>query len=145
MRGGQLKGELNYRDSEVTDPTTLEKRRISRLRPLEWSINYTQDLPQWQMSVGFDIYSGWDQITYRYNSITSVKLHNSYVRPFVEKRFPEGWTLRAEMPNAFGRGIRITREQYAGPRNTSPLLYVEDRDMDFGPMFWFRIRKTFGR
>lgn len=145
LRGGQLKGELNYRDSEVTDPTTRAKRRISRLRPLEWSVNYTQDLPQWQMSVGFDIYSGWDQVTYRYNSITSVKLHNSYVRPFVEKRFPEGWTLRAEMPNAFGRGIRITREQYAGRRDTSPLSYVEDRDLDFGPMFWFRIRKTFGR
>jgi outer membrane receptor protein involved in Fe transport len=144
MKGGLLKGEINYRDSEVTDPTTLTERRISRLRPLEWNINFSQDLPQWQMSVGFDVYSGWDQITYRYNSITTVKLHNSYVKPFIEKRFPQGWTLRAELPNVFGRGIRFTREQFTGPRNTAPLAYVEDRDLDFGQMFWFRIRKTFG-
>ena len=52
--------------------------------------------------------------------------------------------VRAEIQNATSRGFRHTRVVYAGPRDTSPVLFVDDRDIQIGPMYWFRVRKTFG-
>ena len=49
-----------------------------------------------------------------------------------------------ELQNVTKRGFRHTRDVYDGPRNNSPLLYSDDRDTQFGRMYWVRVRKTFG-
>ena len=46
--------------------------------------------------------------------------------------------------NATERGFRNTRYIYNGPRDRNGLAYVEDRDIQFGQMYYIRIRKTFG-
>ncbi len=144
LKGAQLKAESTWRRSRVTDPTTGESRRISKLRPLEWSMNFSHDLPRWKFTYGVDVYSGWTQTTYRYNAVDEVKLHNSYVRGFAEWRPEPTWNIRVELPNLTSRGIRISRAQYGGLRGVAPLLYTDDRDLGFGRMFYFRVRKTFG-
>jgi outer membrane receptor protein involved in Fe transport len=145
-KGGLLKGELNRRWSRVTDPTTLTHRTISKLRPLEWSIDYSQDLPQWGTSFGFDLYSGWSQVSYRYNYISDVKLHNAYLVTWVEKRLDPTVVVRFELRNINRRGIRIATKIYDGPRLAGErnLLYTDDRDLTPGRSFYFRVRKTFG-
>ncbi|WP_334164198.1 TonB-dependent receptor plug domain-containing protein [Phenylobacterium sp.] len=144
LKGALLKGQYTRRWSDVTDPTTLESRRISNLRPTEWEINYSQDLPQWRMSYGLDVYSGWTETSYRFDSIREVKLHNAYVRPWIEKRFQPDLSVRFELANATSRGIRFTRQVWDGPRGASPRLYTDDRDLGFGRMYYVRVRKTFG-
>jgi outer membrane receptor protein involved in Fe transport len=143
-KGGLLRGELNKRWSKVTDPTTLTTRHISRLRPLEWSVNFSQDLPQYRASFGFDLYSGWSQESFRYNFISDVKLHNAYLVLYAERKLTPDLTLRVEMRNATERGIRIATKIYDGPRSTAPLLFTDDRDLTPGRSFYFRLRKTFG-
>ncbi|MCR5873335.1 TonB-dependent receptor [Phenylobacterium sp. J426] len=128
-KGGILQGELNRRWSEVIDPTTLTKREISRLRPLEWEARYTQDLPQWGASVGVAVFSGWSQTTYRYNSVTDVKLHNAYVTAWVDKRLSPDTILRVEFGNLAERGIRFNTQSYNGDRRTGSLAYTDDRDL----------------
>ncbi|MFN3584055.1 TonB-dependent receptor plug domain-containing protein [Phenylobacterium sp.] len=144
LKGALLKGQGTWRRSKVTDPTTDEQRRISELRPLEWEINFSQDLPRWRMSYGFDIYSGWTETEYRFDSIQEVKLHNAYVRPWIERRLQPDLQLRVEFPNLTSRGIRFNRKVWDGPRGAAPLLYTDDRDLAFGRMFYVRLRKTFG-
>ncbi|HVI32440.1 TonB-dependent receptor plug domain-containing protein [Phenylobacterium sp.] len=144
LKGALLKGQYTRRWSDVTDPTTFESRRISNLRPTEWEINYSQDLPQWRMSYGVDVYSGWTETSYRFDSIREVKLHNAYVRPWIEKRFQPDLAVRFEFPNVTSRGIRFTRQVWDGPRGASPRLYTDDRDLGFGRMYYVRVRKTFG-
>ncbi|HEX7946185.1 MAG TPA: TonB-dependent receptor [Phenylobacterium sp.] len=143
-KGGLLKGELNKRWSKVTDPTTLTSRHISRLRPLEWSVDFSQDLPRIGTSFGFDLYSGWSQESFRYNYISDVKLHNAYLVTWLEKRLDPTVVVRLELRNATERGIRIDTKIYDGPRSTSPLLFTDDRDLTPGRSFYFRVRKTFG-
>jgi outer membrane receptor protein involved in Fe transport len=143
-KGGLLKGELNRRWSKVTDPTTLTSRHISRLRPLEWSIDYSQDLPGIGTSFGFDLFSGWSQESFRYNYISDVKLHNAYLVTWLEKRLDPTVVVRFELRNATERGIRIDTKIYGGPRNANPLLFTDDRDLTPGRSFYFRVRKTFG-
>ncbi|HEY8616783.1 TonB-dependent receptor plug domain-containing protein [Phenylobacterium sp.] len=143
-KGGVLQGEVNRRWSRVTDPTTLTTRRISRLRPLEWEARYTQDLPQWGASVGVAVFGGWTQTTYRYNSITDVKLEDAYVTTWVDKRLRPDLMLRVEVMNLAERGIRFTTQAYGPERRTGGLLYTDDRDLTPGRSIYVRLRKTFG-
>jgi outer membrane receptor protein involved in Fe transport len=144
LRGGLLRGEISKRWSDVTDPTTLTKRPISKLRPLEWSVSFSQDLPQWGTSFGFDLYSGWSQVSYRFNYISEVKLHNAYLTTWVEKRLDPSLVVRVELGNWTERGIRIATKQYDGPRDTGRLAYTDDRDLTPGRSLFIRVRKTFG-
>jgi outer membrane receptor protein involved in Fe transport len=143
LKGAQLKGEATWRRSEVTDPTTGEDREISRLRPLEWEATFSQDLPAWNATWGVDVFGGWRETSYRFNEVRSLKL-KTFVRPFLDLKLRPDLMLRIELPNITERGIRETRTVYAGPRGTSPVLFVDDRDLQFGRMYYVRLRKTFG-
>lgn len=143
LKGAQLKGDVTWRRSRVTDPTTGETREISGLRPLEWNATFTHDLPQWRMTYGVDAYGGWRRTYYRFDQIETVKL-KTYVRPFAEWRVQPDLFLRIELPNVTSRGLRRIREVYDGPRDTGQLKFTEDRDLQFGRMYYVRIRKTFG-
>lgn len=144
LKGGLLRGELNRRWSDVTDPTTLTKRPISRLRPLEWNVSFSQDLPRSGTSFGFDLYSGWSQISYRFNYISEVKLQNAYLATWVEKRLDPTTVVRLEVANWNERGIRIATRQFDAPRDTGQLAFTDDRDLTPGRSVYIRVRKTFG-
>jgi outer membrane receptor protein involved in Fe transport len=143
-KGALLRGEINKRWSKVTDPTTLTTRPISKLRPLEWEIHFSQDLPQRGASFGADVFSGWSQKSYRFNYISDVKLHNAYLSTWVEKRLAPDLVVRAELQNWTKRGIRIDTQVYDGPRNTGRLAFTDDRDLTPGHSLYIRVRKTFG-
>jgi outer membrane receptor protein involved in Fe transport len=143
-KGALLRAEVNKRWSKVTDPTTLTTRTISRLRPLEWQLNFSQDLPRHGTSFGFDLYSGWSQTSYRFNYISEVKLDNAYLITWVEKRLRPDLVLRIELGNWTKRGIRIATHVYDGPRGAAPLLFTDDRDLTPGHNLYIRVRKTFG-
>ena len=141
--GGELRGDATWRRSEVTDPTTGAKREISGLRPLEWESHFTQDLPGWRATWGVDAYGAWRQTYYRFDEISTDKL-KTYVTLFGEWKPRADLLVRVEIQNLTERGFRHTRQVYAGPRNTSPLDFVDDRDIQVGRMFYVRVRKSFG-
>jgi hypothetical protein len=143
VKGAQLRGEATWRRSAVDDPTTGESREISGLRPLEWEAHYTHDLPAWKSVWGIDVFGGWRETYYRYDEISTTKLR-TFVVPFVEWKPRPEWVIRAEIPNLTERGVRRTRTVYAGPRDVSPIAYVEDRDIQFGRMYRLRISRTLG-
>ncbi|WP_395672859.1 TonB-dependent receptor plug domain-containing protein [Phenylobacterium sp.] len=144
LTGAVIRGEATWRRSQVTDPTTGEKREISALHPVDWTASFVHDLPRLRLSYGVDLYGGWRETNYRYDVVQSVKLEEPFVRPFIEWRPQPDLSIRAEGINMSRRGIRITQDRYGGPRNTHPLLYVDDRDLTFGRGFYVRVRKTFG-
>ncbi|MDO8380803.1 TonB-dependent siderophore receptor [Phenylobacterium sp.] len=141
--GAELRGESTWRRSEVTDPTTGTKREISGLRPLEWETHFTQDMPQWRGNWGLDVYGAWRQTYYRFDEISTDKL-KTWVTLFGEWKPRPDLLVRVEIQNLTERGFRHTRQIYAGPRNTSPLAFIDDRDIQIGRMFYVRVRKSFG-
>lgn len=142
MKGAQLRLQSTWRRSEVTDPTTRAERPISKLRPFEAEAHFSWDLPQYKLNWGFDTYNGWRETYYRSDQIEIRKL-KVYVQPFIEWKPRPDLSLRAEAGNFTERGFRRTRYVYAGPRSTAPLAYTDDRDIQFGRMFYVRLRKTF--
>ncbi|WP_091734993.1 TonB-dependent receptor plug domain-containing protein [Phenylobacterium immobile] len=143
VKGAQLRGDTTWRRSRVTDPTTGEMRTISGLRHLEWEAHFTHDLPQWKLTWGVDAFGAWREAYFRSSNKELVKLR-TYVTGFVEYRPKPNLQLRAELQNATSRGLRVTRYLYDGPRGAAPLAAINDRHLQFGPMVWFRVRRTFG-
>lgn len=143
VTGGLLKGKLTYRDSQVTDPTTGEERELSDYRPVEYELNFTQDLSKYKVNWGVNVFSQWRETFYRFNQIQTYKL-KTWVHPFLEYRPKPDLSIRFEIPNATARGFKQIRQVYAGPRNTSPLSFEEVRDLEFGRSFYIRLRKTWG-
>ncbi len=141
--GAQLRGDSTWRRSEVTDPTTGAKREISGSRPLEWEAHFSQDLPQWRANWGVDAFGAWRETHYRFDQISTDKL-KTYVSLFGEWKPKPDLLVRVEIQNATARGFRHTRQIYSGPRNTSPLVANDDRDIQVGRIFYVRVRKSFG-
>jgi len=58
VKGATLKGDVTRRWTKVTDPTTLTTRQISNLHPVDWNLNFTQDVPRWNLSWGVNAFGG---------------------------------------------------------------------------------------
>jgi outer membrane receptor protein involved in Fe transport len=143
LKGAQFKGDVLYRWSDVTDPTTFESREISRSRPVDWNASYTHDLQSGKFSYGVNAFGGWRETSYRFNAIQHVKL-KTFVTPFVEYRPRKDINIRFEVQNVTSRGLRLTRNSYSPTRTVGATPDVDDRDLQFGRMYYVRIRKTFG-
>lgn len=143
LKGAQLQAESTWRRSEVTDPTTLQMREISGLRPLEWEARFTHDLPALDTTWGLNVFGSWRETYYRFDEVDVVKL-KTWVELFAEVRPRADVNVRLALMNAGDRGLRRTRYVYPGGRDVAPAPEVIDRDLQFGRMVYVRVRKSFG-
>jgi outer membrane receptor protein involved in Fe transport len=145
-KGALVKADVTRRWSEVTDPATHEKREISRLHPIDWSVNFSQDLPAYHASVGFDLYNPWRETSYRFNFIETVKV-KAYFKPYVEWKPRPDLSLRVELPLINHPKIRLRDEIkiYDGPRVAGGLpAAVQERTFTYPYSWYIRFRKQFG-
>ena len=143
VKGGLLKGQSTWTQSEVTDPTTGDSRRKSGQRPLLWDLSFSQDLPAKGVKWGVDAYGGWRRTYYRFSEIETLKLR-TFVVAYIDYKPRPDITVRAAIENATSRNFERITESYSGARNTSGLAYKDVQDLEFGNIFFLRIRKTFG-
>jgi outer membrane receptor protein involved in Fe transport len=144
-KGAMLKGDVTKRWSEVTDPTTLEKREISDLHPVDWNLYFSQDLPRYNLSLGVDTYGGWRRRSYRFNLIETVKI-KSYVKPWIEWKPRPDLSVRLEVPLATHPIVRLRDDitVYPGPRFLPGAPDFQERIFTFPRGWYVRIRKDFG-
>ena len=143
LRDGVLRGESTWRRSEVIDPTTGETREISGEHPIDWEVHYTQGLPRWKASWGFDVYGAFRETHYRFNEVQTVKLR-TFVVPYVEFKPRPDIAIRFDAQNITSRDNVRYRDVHDGPRDISPLLFHEEQARDNKTSLYVRIRKTFG-
>ena len=142
IKRAQIKAQGTFRDSRVADPTTGQMRRISGQHPWDGEAHFTQDLPRYKVTWGVDAYNYWRETYYRFAEIDTFRL-KTWVTLFAEYKPRPDLGFRMELDNIGARGFERVLNVYAGPRNTSPLLYVDDRRQDFKPFLYLRVRKTF--
>ena len=143
IKRGQFKFQGSLRHPRVEDPTTGIERTISGQHRFDYEAHFTQDLPRWKSNWGVDVFNRWTTSNFRFNEIDVYKL-KTWVSLFYEYKPKPDWSFRAELENVGGRGFQRVLYVYNGPRNTSPLAYVDDRKQDFKPYLYLRIRHTFG-
>jgi outer membrane receptor protein involved in Fe transport len=142
LPGGLLKLNGEWSHSEVTDPTTGEKRRISGQAPFEGEIGFSQDLPAQRLQWGFDTYLGFRERYYRYDRVDQIELE-TWVTLFAEWKPRSDVSLRLEAHNLLGRDITRSRQLYDAPRDTGAVYFTESRPLDYPSYVYMRLRKTF--
>lgn len=143
LKSATLRGQLTWRESKVTDPTTGQGREISGLRPVEWEAHFTQDLPGIRSNWGVDVAGGFRERFFRLSEIETRK-YETFVTVFAENKPRPDLTLRVEIQNITGRDVQRIREVYAGPRDLGVLAYTDVRNLEWGRCLFVRLRKTFG-
>jgi hypothetical protein len=143
LKGATLRGQSTWRRSEVTDPTTGEKREISGERPVDWEAHFTQGLPRYRMTWGVDVFGSWRETYYRFDVVETTKVR-SFIIPYAEWKLRPDLAIRAEIQNVTSRDLDRTLDVYDGPRGAAPLDFHEEQALDNKTSFYVRIRKTFG-
>jgi outer membrane receptor protein involved in Fe transport len=144
-KGALLKGELARRWTEVTDPTTGQKRAISFTHPTDWNFSFSQDLPRKKLNLGVDVYGGFSQTSYRVNLIETFKLR-TFVQPYAEWKPKPGLSLRIEAPlvTAPRTRLRDNFKIFPGPRGAGGAPDIEDRVFPFPRGIYVRLRRDIG-
>ena len=143
LKGGLLTGTTTFRYSRVIDPTTLGPRPISQVHSNEWEVHFTQALPRFRSTWGFDAFDQSPTVSYRYNEVDTAK-YKTFIVLFAEYKYRPDIIFRAELRNVSAHGFESAREVYNGPRSQAALLFNDVRDLHVGRFVYFRVTKTFG-
>jgi hypothetical protein len=142
ISGGEFKANLEWVNSEVTDPTTGEARRISGQRPQNLQFEFRQDLPRFRLTYGAVYLNGFDETYYRFNEIFRVRL-DRYFQAFVEYKPDPKTSFRVELANIGRFRLDRDREVFTGPRDEAPLAFTEQFNTQARQRLALRLRRTF--
>ncbi len=143
VKGGSLRGFYIWRESEVIDPTTFQARRITGEHPHDWEIHFSQDLPQWKLTWGVDVFGQFTETYWRYNRVETMEL-KSFVMPYVEWKPRMDLQFLLQLKNFTERPLIREQEFYTGDRATGVMSLRETRTYENGMSAYVRVRKTFG-
>jgi hypothetical protein len=143
LSGMEIRADLTFLKSRVTDPITGEKRTISEDKPFEGELRFTHDLPGGRWSWGIDATLSEKEREFRFDEVrrertgTALGMH-------VEFRPTADWRIRAEVENVAWDGLTDKREQYDGLRTFDVLESIETRRINTDPIFTLSVRRAFG-
>jgi hypothetical protein len=148
---GQIKLSATRQSSRVTDPTTGAPRPITHLNPLEYSVDFRDNLPRWHADWGASFLTpcsqsstvkGCSKSEYRFNEIDTFRATPT-INIFAEYQPRKGTSFRIEADNILRQRYNRIVNIYAGPRNAFPLSYVDDRNLTSSASILVSVRKTF--
>jgi hypothetical protein len=146
----QLKASGTLQWSAVTDPTTGQKRPISLLNARDYSVDFRQDLPEWNAAWGASLATpcftnvtakGCTREVYRFNEI-DVFHADPALNLFTEYQPWPDTFLRLEADNILGTNYGRLVNIYGGPRDAFALSYGDDRRLRSSPSFKISLRRT---
>jgi hypothetical protein len=115
ISGGQVKARLSWFDSEVTDPVTFEKRRITNATPFVCNVSFTRDMPGGKWSWGASTNCANENSRFRFNEVRTSRFEQ-YFEGFVEWKPRPDLTVRTTLSNWTSRNVTRERTIYKGSR-----------------------------
>jgi outer membrane receptor protein involved in Fe transport len=145
--GLTFQASTTYHFSSVKDSPTRKRRMISQGQAAPWigKISLTQDLPEWNARLGASYQWPTGTNIWRYNEYRIMHSQALQTDMFVEYKPTPVWLVRLYARNILDTKNLNERYIYAGPRNTSPFVTLEDRRTTFGPQVGFFVQRSFGQ
>lgn len=134
ISNGILKLNVGAQDSEVIDPLTGEKRRISKQQEYDWSIDFRQDVPSMKFAWGGDYASAGAIPEYRHERIEIADPGEGDLDLFIETTALLGGALvRLTAENVFNQEREVDRRFYL-PNRIPPGTFssTEERISTYG-------------
>lgn len=132
LKGAQLDLEFERQASRLPDPLTGENRPFSRLEYFRFEAEFRHDLPNSDFAYGLDARRERDEPYFRSAEIGREGERPWFVGAFIEHKDVLGMTLKARLVNIIGARNFFERTVYDGPRNQSPVLFVEQSSKRIG-------------
>ena len=143
LRGMRFASTVLWRRSEVTDPTTGAARAISGEAPREGELSLTQTLPDRGLAWGISVELSEVETSYRFDEVDEEREDAAW-SVYLERRFGDGWRLRAQASELFGRDFAEQRSIYAGSRASTALDSSELREHRTPLQFMLTLRRSTG-
>ena len=137
---GLIKLSTTWRSSSVTDPTTLETRRLSGEQPLAWRVEFSQDLPRQRTAWGFSVDNGWSNDNWQ-PAERDTSSGTGWARAFVNYRPASNMMVTLELNNLAGRVVTYDRSHYAGDRLAGGVDFTEHNITRTQPFAMLRVRR----
>ena len=142
MNGGQFKADGTWIHSQVTDPTTGRKRAISLDSPYSVQFSLQNDVPRLNSVWIVSLTTSQHIPSFRIDEVRQ-ETYGVDATFTWEVRPTKTGVLHFEIDNILGRERGRTRTDWTGPRNTSPVLFVENYQVTWPPRVYIRWRQTF--
>lgn len=141
--GAKLNVNLTVEESELKDPLTGMTRSFSGHQDRQGNVSVRHDIPASSWAWGAGLEYSHVLPSYRMAEISKDYEGPAYTYAFVENKDVFGLTVNAQIFNLTdGRAI-FHRTVYSGLRNTSSVLFTENRNLSVQPIFQLRITGNF--
>ena len=143
FKGAKIDSNVILQTSRLIDPLTGEKRQMDRLGYRVINVNLRHDIPgsNWAWGAGFEHLDATEY--HRINEVgkdVEGPIFDSY---FVENKDVLGMTVRFDLINLANARHNFRRTVYTGPRDTSPIDFIEEQSRLIGPIFRLSVKGNF--
>jgi outer membrane receptor for ferrienterochelin and colicins len=141
-KGAKLDARFQAQRTELEDPLTGEKRRISNSMIHLAELALRHDIPGSDFAYGGSMSYQFNALNYRLTEVGRQWEGPVFANVFVEHKDVLGLNVRATIANVLGATSMFDRTVFAG-RRTGPVSFFERRDRRIGPIFSFTVRGKF--
>jgi len=140
---GLLRSTNAFRFSDVRDPTTGVHRVISSERPQSIEVRFSQDITSLDSTWGLYYFNAWTEESFRLQQTRIRRAIPPYLQAYWDYKPSPSWSFHFEVDDALRFIYDDVRHNFAGPRDTSPLLNTDEYRTRSIPQFDFQVRYTF--
>ena len=143
-RGAKLDMNLQFQKTRLTDPLTGVRRPINENMTRQIDVSFRQDLPDTDWAYGVAFFQFRQSAGFRLDQRFRFVDTPGNLGMYVEHKDVAGLTVRASVDNLLGTNESFVRTFFDGRRNAenSNILFTEDRDRFYGPIFTLTISGT---
>ena len=143
LEGAQLDIKIESEDSDLIDPVTLLARRFDGNDPFEISLDFRHDVPHTNWAYGWFFQDTERAPRFRVGQEILEFGPSTFGAVFVEHKDVFGATANLRLGNIFDGGDTLLRTVYDGPRDSSPILFTEERRRDRGQSITLTLTGSF--
>lgn len=143
IAGAKIDTKIELQHSRLIDPVTGERRPFDLSKPHNVSVNFRHDIPRSHIAWGLEYMATKYAPYYRLAEYGFDYDLGQYGRVFIEHKNVFGLTVRAAAGNLLDGRHYLYRTVHTGPRSTSPVAYIEDRDHEIGPVWTIMVKGNF--
>lgn len=141
LKGAQLKPNLSWSDSEVTDPVTLRSRQISGFADTEVELEFRQDIASRKLAWGLSLYKRSQVQFFRVGELETYE-EGPFLDAFVETTAIHGVKVRGYLANILDPEFTRERRFFAPNRNGVP-VFDEERQRHMGQFIGIEVSGNF--
>jgi hypothetical protein len=143
LRGAQLDLRVEIEDSQLTDPVDGFERRFDGNDPFQINVDFRHDVPETDFAWGVEFRDTERAPFYRVEEVLFDHSPSTFGAVFVEHKDVLGATVRLRVGNVFNANTTLLRTVYDGPRDSSPVLFTEERRRKIGQVFNLSVAGSF--